>query len=253
MISCDNNKKLLFNCNQIMYKNILSFLSKAKNILVLGKGKLQQNIKCIENKYDICVGVKQSIAILKKKDILVMNDFEGLFGLENCISEIKFILCPAKVHLAHEPINNKLLYTYLHKHNFKGEIVLYEIYTNCDQNPSLEYVNLVSSGDVIFHFINKCSNAHKKCIDVYGIYTCLEDNNKIKNIIVNAKISQKYIKLFLSYLKRVYTNKKKINMKCLYLCDDDNISTEITIKHRMLERQNMLKIQYPKLRIIFIH
>ena len=60
------------------------------------------------------VGEEVEASIIHKFEkgfiLLLPNDFEGLFGLENCISEIKFILCPAKVHLAHEPINNKLLW-----------------------------------------------------------------------------------------------------------------------------------------------
>jgi len=233
-----------------MYNNLLSFLSKAKTILVLGKGKINMNIKKVENQYDLCVGVKQSIALLSRKDILVMNDFEGLFGLNDCISEIKFILCPAKIHVSHQPAeNNDLLYGYLDKYNFKGEIVLYEIYTNPDRDPCLELVKMISSGDVIFHFINKCKNARKKHVDVYGIYTNLEDNNQVRYLIVNATISKEYIDYFFSYIKRIYANKKKVNMKCLYLCEEETTATNP--KKMMVFRQDLLRKQYPNLRLRF--
>ena len=68
--------------------------------MILCKGKLK--IKP-SNNYDIYIGVKQSIAILKKKDILIMNDFEGIFGLENYIKEIKYILYPNAIHYQHKP------------------------------------------------------------------------------------------------------------------------------------------------------
>ena len=82
-----------------MSKNFQDFIKSKRNVLILGKGHLN---KKITKEYDLYVGVKQSIGILPKKDILVMNDFEGIFGLEDCISEIKYILCPNKIHLNHQ-------------------------------------------------------------------------------------------------------------------------------------------------------
>ena len=41
--------------------------------------------------------IKQSIGILPKKDILVMNDFEGIFGLEQFIPDFIYILCPNSI------------------------------------------------------------------------------------------------------------------------------------------------------------
>ena len=64
----------------ISYNEFLKTFKNVRKVLVLGKGKLSNKLP--KKGYDLYVGVKQSIGILKQKDILVMNDFEGFFGLE---------------------------------------------------------------------------------------------------------------------------------------------------------------------------
>ena len=81
------------------HKNIellKDYLKTKKNICVLGKGKLENPLP---NNFDAYIGIKQSISVCPNKDIFVLNDFEGVFGLESIFKDIKFILCPYKPHV----------------------------------------------------------------------------------------------------------------------------------------------------------
>ena len=64
----------------------------------MGKGELRESLLknniFIDETYDLYIGIKQSISILKKKDIFILNDFEGVFGLEDIFTDIEYILCP---------------------------------------------------------------------------------------------------------------------------------------------------------------
>lgn len=198
------------------YREFLNFLEN-KSIMILCKGKLQS--KPIK-KYDVCIGVKQSLAILNQKDILIMNDFEGIFGLENCIKEIKYILFPNAIHYQHKPSlkHNKILRQYLKTCGFKGKIINYELDTNENPNPRFIHLsNIYDSGNIIFHFLNICSNV--KNVDIYGYYSNLEDNYEITEVVLKAKPLEKFRKDFFSYINRVYkdktqTNKLNFRMSC---------------------------------------
>ena len=230
-----------------MSKNFRDFINSKKNVLVLGKGYLK---KKIIKQYDLYVGVKQSIGVLPKKDILVMNDFEGIFGLEEYIPDIKFILCPNKIHLNHQPTEkyNYKLYEYVKSLGFKGEIVNYEISSNPKPNKELDFIKCKNSGDIIFHFLNK---NHK--IDVFGIYQCLDDNLEITRIILNRK-SKYFQEEYNSYLNRIYKNKRGINL--LMLRDNlevnlNQIRTNQEFKNLMTNSQKKIKLQYQNLNITF--
>ena len=231
-----------------MYKEFLEFLNTKKNVLVLGKGHLN---KKITKEYDLYIGVKQSIGILKQKDILVMNDFEGIFGIEEFIPEIKYILCPNMIHLKHQPVQeyNLKLYNYLDKLGFKGKIINYEIETNKRPNKNLDFINCKNSGEVIFHFLNPKHN-----IDIYGMYNCLDDNVSISKLILNSKYNE-YINEYNDYLQRIYKNKRGINLLMLKntLSIDLNVlKTNSDLKLLMLGSQKRIILQYPKLNINFI-
>ena len=229
-----------------MSKNFRDFINSKKNILVLGKGYLK---KKIIKQYDLYVGVKQSIGVLPKKDILVMNDFEGIFGLEEYIPDIKFILCPNKIHINHQPTEkyNYKLYEYVKSLGFKGEIVNYEI-SSPEPIKELDFIKCKNSGDIIFHFLNK---NHK--IDVFGIYQCLDDNLEITRIILNRK-SKYFQEEYNSYLNRIYKNKRGINL--LMLRDNlevnlNQIRTNQEFKNLMTNSQKKIKLQYQNLNITF--
>jgi len=240
-----------------MYKEFLEFLNTKKNVLVLGKGHLN---KKITKKYDLYIGVKQSIGILKQKDILVMNDFEGIFGIEEFIPEIKYILCPNMLHIKHQPVQeyNLKLYNYLDKLGFKGKIINYEIETNKRPNKNLDFINCKNSGEVIFHFLNPKHN-----IDIYGMYNCLDDNLSISKLILNRKYNKEYIneynKEYINeyndYLQRIYKNKRGINLlmyKNTLDIDLNMLKTNRDFKLLMSGSQKRIILQYPKLNINFI-
>ena len=126
-----------------------------------------------------------------------MNDFEGLFGIEKYIKEIKYIVCPNKIHVAHEPSNINIK-DYLDKFGFNGKIIRYEMHTNKNPNKLLQFVHTKSSGDVIYHFFNMCNNRENKLIHIYGMYNSLEDNQMISYLIVNPQlpVEDKYNKFF---------------------------------------------------------
>lgn len=190
------------------YKEFFNLLEN-KSIMILCKGKLQSKPM---KKYDVCIGVKQSIAILQKKDILIMNDFEGIFGLENCIKEVKYILFPNAIHYQHKPSlkHNKILRQYLKICGFKGKIINYELDTNENPNPKLIHLsNIDDSGNIIFHFLNICSNV--KNVDIYGYYSNLEDNSEITEFVMKAKPLDNFKKDYISYINRVYNNKSRRN------------------------------------------
>ena len=193
-----------------------------KSIMILCKGKLQSKPM---KKYDVCIGVKQSIAILQKKDILIMNDFEGIFGLENCIKEVKYILFPNAIHYHHKPSlnHNKILRQYLKICGFKGKIINYELDTNENPNPKLIHLsNIDDSGNIIFHFLNICSNV--KNVDIYGYYSNLEDNSEITEVVMKAKPLDNFKKDYISYINRVYKNKSKRNELNFRLSSEETFS-----------------------------
>tara|TARA_B110001469_G_C9648923_1_gene330083 strand:- start:7918 stop:8652 length:735 start_codon:yes stop_codon:yes gene_type:complete len=244
-----------------MYKEFLEFLNTKKNVLVLGKGHLN---KKITKHYDLYIGIKQSIGILKQKDILVMNDFEGIFGIEEFIPEIKYILCPNMLHIKHQPVQeyNLKLYNYLDKLGFKGKIINYEIETNKRPNKNLDFINCKNSGEVIFHFLNPKHN-----IDIYGMYNCLDDNLSISKLILNRKYNKEYIneynKEYINeynteyndYLQRIYKNKRGINLlmyKNTLDIDLNMLKTNRDFKLLMSGSQKRIILQYPKLNINFI-
>ena len=230
-----------------MSRKFLDFVNSKKNVIVLGKGHLNKNIN---KEYDLYVGVKQSIGILPKKDILVMNDFEGIFGLGDYISEIKYILCPNKIHINHQPNQeyNFKLYEYVKSLGFRGEIVNYEISSNPQPNKKLDFINCKNSGDIIFHYLN---NNHK--IDVFGIYKCLDDNLEITRIILNRK-KKDFQEEYKSYVNRIYKNKRGVNL--LMLRDNlevnlNQIRTNLEFRNLMTNSQKKIKLQYSNLNITF--
>ena len=57
----------------VNWQHLVEYLNSAKNILIVSKGKTNTDIHKIEENYDICIGIKQSIMLLNKKNVLVMN------------------------------------------------------------------------------------------------------------------------------------------------------------------------------------
>ena len=71
------------------YKDFFESIKTKKNVWIVGKGLLN---KKIEDKYDLYIGTSNTLNILPKIDILQLNDFEGIFGNEKYIKELKYNL-----------------------------------------------------------------------------------------------------------------------------------------------------------------
>jgi len=233
-----------------MYSEFKQFLDN-KKILIMCKGNFVTPIK---KNYDIYIGVKQSIAILPQKDVLVMNDFEGVFGLEDYFKEIKYIVFPNVPHLRQKPsiiAKNKLL-KYLSLHNFNGKIINYEILSNNNPNPKMEIIrNTRNSGDIIYHFLNMCKNII--FVDVYGMYSSIDDNKDITNVVLNAKIHPEYKEYYDSYIYRVYKNKPDGNKKMITAATNLDKKDAKNINEMFQHLQNKLKQSYPKLNLNFVN
>ena len=122
MIYAENNLCLYngFLLNYYTMQNtteFINYLNKHNKILILGKGVFSHAINF--EKYDLCIGIKQSIGILPRKDVLFLNDLEGLFGIEPYIKYIKYIVFPNAPHIASKPNKSiRNFYSLLSKQKF---------------------------------------------------------------------------------------------------------------------------------------
>ena len=193
----------------------IQFINQHKKIIIVGKGLFTHKVKLSE--FDLFIGVKQSIGILLSKDILILNDFEGLFGLEPFIRDIRYIVFPKSPHIAQtaHPDNYALFTTYLKHHKFKGTIINYELVSNPYhlRDHTLPIIaNITNSGEIPFFFINQCDNKKRMKIFVLGMYNRLGDNPYITRLIQKSKPKKIYKKIYKSYIARIYTNKPKQNL-----------------------------------------
>lgn len=224
----------------------VNYLNSAKKILVVSKGKTNSDIHTIEKNYDICIGVKQAILLLGKKDILVMNDLEGLFGLEECIKDIKYIVCPIRTHIGSKPHNNgnQFVVNYLKHYKFRGKLIYYRFREQ--ENKNLLRIPKTCSGDIIHNFLNKCSNKRDMEIHHIGLYTNLKDNEVISNYVKNAQVWESYKIFYTNWIKNKYTNKKKTNINFL-----TKLHNGIEKNELMKTSQNTLVEQFPSLNMKF--
>jgi hypothetical protein len=201
-----SRKYLIESVNKENYKKTLrkfdNFLKDKKNICIVGKGSTSSKIVYNEKKYDLYVGIKHAIYILPRKDIHVLNDFEGVFGLENTFKDIKWMLFPNKPH-KHCAFNNKNyveIVNYITKYGFKGDIMIYELHTNKNPENYLEKITSISSSDIIINFLNKYDELK---IDYYGVAIGASENIVIRNLITNATVWDKYNSDYTSYNQRM--------------------------------------------------
>lgn len=240
------NKKKKKKINVVKWEQFVDYLNNANKILIVSKGQTETNITNIENNYDICVGIKQSILLLNKKNVLVMNDLEGLFGLEPYISQIKYVICPIRTHVGSKPNNNGniLVFNYLKAHKFKGNIVYYRF--RSQENNSLLQLEKTCSGDIIHNFLNKCSNRDKIAIDHLGLYTSLRDNEYITTQITNANVIPSYKNYYESWIKKKYRNKKQTNIRFL-----SHVHQGVSKQELLNVSQQTLMNKFPNLNMIF--
>ena len=232
------------------YKELIKFLNSKKKICVYYKGV---DTKIVPKGYDCYIGVKQAITLLKQKDILVMNDFEGLFGLEKDIKDIKFILLPSRPHEKLKPseTGKEKVLDYLKIHNFKGKLFYYDIQKPTDPK-YYQLERILNSGEVIYQFLNFCKNKEKKKIDIYGWYSKEEDYPLISQKIINAKVPQKYENEHKSYLERIYKDKSQINKNqwniynSRYNLKQTTEKKEIlkNLRNQVIKRNQTLKLKF---------
>ena len=184
------------------YENFIEYLNTKKRICIVGKGLSSQELN--QDNFDLYIGIKQAILLLKQKDILIMNDLEGILGCEKIIHELKYVLCPYYPH-KERVMNNKFTYKFIQKHlnkfKFKGKMVLYNVEKHFII-PKLMNIHSLTSGDIIFNFLNICPNKKDIDIQLYGIGTNIKDNQNIVTLIMLNYVKNKHHQLFLDYVNR---------------------------------------------------
>ena len=175
-----------------------------------------------------------------------MNDYEGLFGLEDIIYEIKFIIRPSSIRYKHhisdeaeEKFNN-----YLKINNFSGKIFKFIIKEESDDNRLIKHPkNIIDSGEVIFNFLQYFRI--NKEIKIYNLYINLDDNSKINKKILNANININFKEDYDSYIEKVIEKKRNQNIKnmAIHTYDRNYILQNLEI---LKETSEINKILYNK-------
>lgn len=235
------------------YKDFFNYIKSKKNICIVGKGYLEKPLKeylrkdidkIVKNilktaihdvinktdsklskyKYDVYIGTKNTLNILPKIDILQLNDFEGLFGNESYIKELKYILFPINIHyncIGSLEINYLNMIEYIYSYNFKGKLIIYKLH-----DPIFEYnlkkfrenknikcniynldfikINSKSSADIFNNLIIKLGINFKLNIDYYGICKNVRCNPEIEKNLRKSDCLQKYMKIKKKYIERKY-------------------------------------------------
>ena len=226
---------------EIYYLNLFNALNSYEKIHILSKGGNYDNLE--EEDDTIYIGIKQSISQLPRPDILVMNDYEGLFGIEDVICKIKFIICPYLIHYKHFPSevgHNKFL-NYLKLHNFTGNLTYFIIGNrkNPDKRYHIYQEPIRDSAEVIFEFLT-LANVNDKKIKINGLYETIEDNLIISGKILSSRVSFEHLDDFNSYIDRVISNKKAQNLLNM---NSENENIENTLK----KKREYIFMRYSKL------
>lgn len=91
------------------------------------------NTKSLSNKNYLTIGINQGLIF--SGDIVLMNDFQSIFGIESLIKNIKYIFIPFYPHVYSKPIKNInyiLLEKYLSLYGFTGKIFIYFLDTSLE-------------------------------------------------------------------------------------------------------------------------
>jgi hypothetical protein len=198
--------------NLLYYSKFIDFINDFDNIIIISKGyQFNDFISKKPDEKTLYIGIKQSILLLPKKDILVMNDYEGLFGLEDIICDIKIIICPTIIHYKHRRSNvsNIKFQNYLKLNKFKGQIIYFSM---INKYTEFLYFKPVDSAEVIFYILDKL-NISNKNINIYGLYSNIKDNKFMMNKIKNVKIDEDFKDDYNSYLERIINKKVEVNKR----------------------------------------
>ena len=202
--------------NKEIIEEIKKLLDGRNKIKLIGKGKTAQY--CLNDEDYYTLGIKQGIIFSDKQDILFLTDFEGIFGLENIINKIKYVVCPDFPHIMHHPNKNYSyleLEKYMKSYGFEGKFFVYQLPTTINQIKYKDYyfkqniyqttqvaLILLSSFFIIKLFecygINKGKYYHKDIINLdfikanQGIFKDVF-NKHYHNVFKNSSIGKKAI------------------------------------------------------------
>ena len=240
------------------YKDFYHFIRTKRNVCILGNGLLKKpfiiknkvnntnvnnkvnNIikqavnevinKVNNKKYDLYIGTKNTLSILPRRDILQLNDFEGLFGNEIYIKELKYILFPINIHykcIGGLDITYLNMIEYIYSYNFRGKLIIYKL-----DDPIFEYnlmkfkkeninikcniynldyikINSKSSADIFNNLMIKLSINFELKIDYYGICKDTKCNPEIEKNLKESKCLNKYSNIKKGYIERKYNKKSE--------------------------------------------
>ena len=201
---------------ELNYLKFLKYFNKKKNICIVGKGELSKNIS---TNYDVYVATKNTCCILPRCDILQLNDFEGIFGNEKYLKDLKFILFPITIHVelvSNLEFNYEKFIKYCRYYDFKGDFIIYNIdkgpdndfiekNKELDERYKLKFPKIIckSSADVVCHLLNKLEFNKDLTFNLYGIGTSEKCNKDIEHNFESSIVKNEY-----NFMKTKYSQKK---------------------------------------------
>lgn len=202
-----------------------------KKINIIGKGYTAQHIKNNAKTYSI--GINQGIIFTETKDILFLNDFETVFGLEKYFENIKYIFCPYYPHYncwVYDNITYKNILNYAKLYKFKGQMFVYQIQTSLNKNILQNFfLESKTTSDIPLQILLKYFKI--KNLNFYGV--CISDvlnyHPDITNLINKTKVIKKFINDFNKiknlHITPLYNNEVILILKnhIVSICDKYNI------------------------------
>ena len=206
---------------ELNYLKLLKYFNEKKNICIVGKGELSKNIS---PDYDVYIATKNTCCILPRCDILQLNDFEGIFGNEKFLKDLKFILFPITIHVELESnlkLNYEKFIKYCRYYDFKGDFIIYSIdkgpdndfiekNKDIDERYKLKFLKIKckSSADVVCHLLNKLGFNKDLTFNLYGIGTSEKCNKDIERNFETSIAKNDYNFLKTKYFKKKYEDDK---------------------------------------------
>ena len=118
-------------------------------------------------------------------------------------------MCPYKPHVHWRvcDVTYNNIYKYAKLYGFQGKMVVYELWTNRNKKNVLPLVHSFNSADIILYFLKKF-NLNDINIHYFGVCSAVEENEKIKDYILNANVIDEYKDIYDSYVERTFNAKK---------------------------------------------
>ena len=204
--------KEIYNQNRKIIQEIKKNYNVSK-IHIIGKGP---SATYIPNEFTI--GINQGL-IFTNGEILCMNDFQSLFGIEHLIPKIKYIFMPYQVHVYNHPIFDftyKNVLEFLSEYNFTGKVFVYFIQTTLIEKSELNddfYFNVECSTMSAIKICNRFLN--DSILYTYGYKNGAGYHPDIATLVEKTYSSDKYTmdkyQKYYNFTKNLY--KKNMNTK----------------------------------------